>query len=399
MRAQLARDFARFAAGLPGDWPAYVRETYRIDLGARYLGLPVAHPIGKGSGQLSLNPGQLERDAEAGLAFAVLKTVIAEDERGERMMHAWAVPESRMAVERRRAPDGRDGWTVTWHGRGWDRSFAEYLALVRVGRDVTRAGGMPVVPSVKYHLPRAGDAFHDAEYRHTTRALADAWGDPPLLLEQDFSPTLAGDALASERDLVLRWVREVPGKIRAALPGTGDGGRGTGAPVRIALKLMNARFDDAFQIEMLAAAAGSGANALVVFNRLFDRERGVAYGGWELSDRNLRVLDLYGSAIRAAPPGSTPPLVGTGNVCSGKMVLEYARRGCESVQVHTYFQLPLDQYPATAGSRTQRALHALVFHPADGLVAGLLDAADRGEIERRDGTIHFLDLADAHRPR
>jgi len=390
MRAQLARDFARFAAGLPRDWPAHVRETYAIDLGARYLGEPVAHPIGKGSGQLSLNPGQLERDAAAGLAFVVLKTVIAEDETGERTMQAWAVPASRMAVERRRAPDGRDGWTVTWQGRGWDRSFAEYLALVRVARDVTRAGGMPVVPSVKYHLPRAGEAFRDAEYRHTTRALAEAWGGAPLLLEQDFSPTLAGDALASERDLVLRWVREVPQRIRAAVEGES---------VRVALKLMNARFDDAFQMEMLAAAAGSGADALVVFNRLFDRERGIAYGGWELSDRNLRVLDLYRSAVRDAPLEFAPPLVGTGNVCSGRMVLEYARRGCESVQVHTYFQLPLDQYPATAGSRTQRALHALVFHPADGLVAGLLDLARRGEIERRDGAIHFLDLADAHRPR
>ena len=389
MRAQLARDFARFAAGLPRDWPAHVRDAYGIELRARYLGEPVAHPIGKGSGQLSLNPGQIERDAEAGLAFVVLKTVIAEDESGGRSMAAWAVPESRMAIERRRAPDGREGWTVTWRGRGWDRSFAEYLALMRVGRDVTRSVGMPVVPSVKYHLPRAGEAFRDAEYRHTTRALADAWGAAPLLLEQDFSPTLAGDALASERDLVLRWVREVPQRIRAAVDGES---------VRIALKLMNARFDDAFQIEMLGAGAGSGADALVVFNRLFDRERGVAFGGWELSDRNLRVLDLYESAVRAAPPGFTPPLVGTGNVCSGRMVLEYARRGCESVQIHTAFQLPLDQYPATAGSRTQRALHTLVFHPADGLVAGLLDAADRGEIERRDGMIHFLDLVDAHRP-
>jgi hypothetical protein len=392
MRARLARDFERFAAGLPRDWPAHVRDTYGVDLSARYLGEPVAHPIGKGSGQLSLNPGQLERDAEAGLAFVVLKTVIAEDERGERSMAAWAVPESRMAVERRRAPDGREGWTVTWHGRGWDRSLDEYLALVRFGRDVARTTGMAVVPSVKYHLPRAGEPFREAEYRHTTRRLAEAWGASPLLLEQDFSPTLAGDALASERAQVLRWVREVPARIRAAVETEkGEVGRERGEPARVALKLMNARFDDAFQIEMLAAAASSGADALVVFNRLFDRERGVAYGGWELSDRNLRVLDL------CAPGGRRTHLTGTGNVCSGRMALEYARRGCESLQVHTFFQLPLDQYPATAGSRTQRALHALVFHPAEGLIAGLLDLAERGALERRDGAVHFLDLVDAHR--
>jgi len=29
-----------------------VRETYAIDLTARYLGYPIPHPIGKGSGQL-----------------------------------------------------------------------------------------------------------------------------------------------------------------------------------------------------------------------------------------------------------------------------------------------------------------------------------------------------------
>ena len=75
-------------------------------------------------------------------------------------------------------------------------------------------------------------------------------------------------------------------------------------------------------------------------------------------------------------------MTGTGNITSGRMVLEYARRGCESVQLHTAFQLPLDQYPATAGSRTQRLLHMLVFDPRDGLIAGLLDA----------GVQRFLDL-------
>src|SRR5256886_7046226 len=37
------------------------------------------------------------------------------------------------------------------------------------------------------------------------------------------------------------------------------------------------------------------ADALVCFNRLFDAEQGVAYGGWDLSARNLRVLDAVRS--------------------------------------------------------------------------------------------------------
>jgi len=387
VRAKLERDFDRFKRELPRDFPAHVRETYGIDLTARYLGAVVPHPIGKGSGQLSLNTGQLEDDATAGLAFSVLKTVIAEDETGARAMAAWAIHETKMKVERRAGgtgtgtgtETGREGWTVTWKGRGWDRPFGDYLALVRAGRDLTRAGRLLVVPSVKYHLPRLTEPFREGEYRYATTQLADAWREPPLLVEKDFSPTLAGDALADDRAQILRWLREVPGRIRAA----------SRIPVRVAVKLMNARFDDAFQVEMMSAS--TEADALVCFNRLFDAARGVAYGGWDLSDRNLRVLETQ------LTPGIRG-LTGTGNICSGRMILEYARRGCESVQLHTFFQLPLSEYAATHGSRVQRALHALVFHPRDGLIAVMLEREARGELERQGGELRFLDLrAHAHR--
>ena len=38
MRAQLARDFERFGEELPRDFAGHIREAYRIDLAARYLG-------------------------------------------------------------------------------------------------------------------------------------------------------------------------------------------------------------------------------------------------------------------------------------------------------------------------------------------------------------------------
>ena len=379
MHALLARDFERFGRGFPRDAAAHIREAYGIDLTARYLGHSIPHPIGKGSGQLSLNADQLETDRHAGLAFLVLKTVIAEDEAGDRSMAAWAVHEARMRVERRAAGDGREGWTVTWKGRGWDRPFEDYLALVRVAGDLTRAGGMLTVPSVKYHLPRLEEPFRESEYRYTTRRLAEAWGGGDLPVEKDFSPTLAGDPLADERARILRWLREVPGQIRSS---AGP------APLRLALKLMNARFDDAFQREMMAAAAG--ADALVCFNRLWDASAGVAYGGWDLSERNLRVL----RAARTNGRTAEAALVGTGNICSGRVVLDYARAGCQSVQLHTFFQLPLAEYPAAEGSRTQRALHALLFHPVDGLVAGMLELERAGLLHRRGGELKFLDLCE-----
>jgi hypothetical protein len=376
MRARLVRDFERFRGGLPRDLAGHVRETFRINLTARYLGFAIPHPIGKGSGQLSLNQEQLENDRAAGLAFVVLKTVIAEDAAGSRAMEAWAIHESRMKVERVRSASGLEGWTVSWKGRGWDRSFEDYLELARAAGELTRSGEMVAVPSVKYHLPRVDEDFREGEYRYTTEHLARAWGGDALVLEKDFSPTLAGDSLADERGRILRWLREVPALIRRSAGG---------AAVRVGLKLMNARHGESFQLDMVEAAGG--ADTLVCFNRLWSAERGVAYGGYDLSDRNLRAL----AAVKASRI-NRPPLSGTGNVSSGRMILEYAKLGCESVQLHTFFQLPLSEYAATAGSRTQRALHALVFDPERGLIAGMLDLEESGRIHRRDGELHFLDV-------
>jgi hypothetical protein len=385
MRALLSADFERFKNDLPRDFADYIRDAYHIDLTARYLGCPIPHPIGKGSGQLSLNERQLEEDAAAGLAFVVLKTLIAQDAQGGKTMGAWALHETKMKVERRVIGGLDRGWTVTWKGRGWDRSLDDYLALLRAGRDRTRAGELLVVPSVKYHLPRLGVPFLTGEYEFTTRRLADAWGEPPLLLEKDFSPTLAGDALAADRSQVLRWLREIPDLVRAASP----------IEARVAMKLMNARFEEGFQHEMMQAS--SRADGLVVFNRLFDYEQGVAYGGLELLERNLRVLAGFSSLPREPRRPPFPELCGTGGISTGHDVLAYAQCGCEAVQLHTFFQLPLDEYSAHDGSRTQRALHRLVFHPIDGLIAELWKLEERGAIHRRGGMLHFLDVPHAHR--
>ncbi len=384
MRARLVADFERFKDDLPRDFAAYVRETYRIDLTARYLGQTLPHPIGKGSGQLSLNERQLEEDRAAGLAFVVLKTLIAQDEAGVQSMAAWAIHETKMKVERRRVSGVDRGWTVTWKGRGWDRSFDDYLDLVRAGRDLTRSGELLVIPSVKYHLPRLGVPFVESEYRYTTSRLAEAWDEPPLLLEKDFSPTLAGDSLAEDRAQILRWLREVPDLIRRTSP----------IETRVSVKLMNARFEEGFQHEMMLAAAD--ADAQVVFNRLFDPVQGVAYGGRDLFDRNVRVLESFVWLGRDPGAQLLPGLCGTGGINSGRDILAYAHAGCEAVQLHTMFQLPLDEYAARSGSRTQRVLHQLLFHPEDGVLAELDRFERRGLVHRRNGELHFLDIPDAH---
>lgn len=395
---RIREDHDRFARdGLPDDLEGYLRRVYGLDVTASYAGTSLRNPWGKASGQLSLNASQIQEAAEAGLGFVVLKTVIARDASGGQSMAAWAVRESRMVVEPITSPlTGASGWTVTWKGRGWWQSFDDYLELLRAGCALDVRRGMLVVPSVKYHLPaNSREAWREEEYAETTRRLVEAYrsagGEGPMPLEKDFSPTLAGSDRAEQRAVVLDWLRRVPGLIRRA--------SGLDA-VRVGLKLFNSLEGDDFQLAMLAAVHGASRPDYVVYaNRLFDPgrefegQKGVAYGGPDLSDRNLRLL----SALRAAQARGEidrQPLEisGTGDITSGRIAVEYALRGCTSFQIHTMFQLPASEFAMRVGSRLDRAMHRLYFDPAEGFIVWMTHAAGRLGLDR-DGTIRFLDLA------
>jgi hypothetical protein len=385
-------DFERFAHdGLPRSLEPYLLEEYRLDVASTYAGLAIRNPWGKASGQLSMTRAQVEEDIAAGLGFVVLKTVIAEDAAGERTMAAWAIPEARMVVEPIPGQSGEVGWTVTWKGRGWWQSLDAYLELVRQATACGREAGTLIVPSCKYHLPAPGEtAWRNSEYAHTTQRLCAASGLDPMPLEKDFSPTLAGSERSQQQAQILHWLAEVPSLIREAA-----------APhrVRVGLKLFNALFDDAFQVEMLAQVHADPARRpdyLIYGNRLFDPDRefdgrrGVAYGGPDLSDRNLRVLDQF---LQQHPDGVQGQprleLSGTGDIHSGKMALEYALRGCTSFQMHTFFQLPLSAYALRGGNRTEKALHWLYFHPETGLVIWLLHLAGKYPLQDKEEIIQF----------
>ena len=381
IRAALERDYERFAEdGLPANLAGYVAEEYGIDLSGSYGGSPIRCVFGKASGQLSLQRSQVEGDIAGGLGYGILKTVIAQDERGDQSMSEWAIPETRMVVERITDPDGDEGWTVTWKGRGWYGTFDEYLAFFREALEAAQGTGTLIVPSCKYHLPsQDGEEWRTDEYTYTTARLVEVWrdvvGDAPMPIEKDFSPTLAGDDRARSSLQILDWLRRVPGLIRAG----GDG------RVVVGLKLMNAMFDDDFQLEMIRAATegqegekdGTGADWLVIANRLFDAGKefdgktGVAYGGPELSKRNLRILR---KASKAVTNGSLPPMPlisATGDILTGRTAAEYALAGAENFQMHTLFQLPNAEFRAARLPRAARAVHRLAFHPMHGFIAAM----------------------------
>src|SRR2546426_314675 len=117
---------------------------------------------------------------------------------------------------------------------------------------------------------------------------------------------------------------------------------------------------------------------------------------WRATPWRMKRRRSFGGCARVRRAFANMPgfkeLSGTGNIHSGRMIVEYALRGCSSVQLHTFFQLPLEEYPATEGSRTQRALHALIFEPRDGLIAVMREREVAGLLERSGGELRFLDL-------
>ncbi|TWU11905.1 Dihydroorotate dehydrogenase [Symmachiella macrocystis] len=377
LRDTIARDYQIFAKqGLPTNLEAYLAERYHLDVSTTYAGLPITNPFGKASGQLSMTARQVEEDVQAGLGFVVLKTVIAQDETGAQTMGEWAVKESRMVVEPITGQSGETGWTVSWKGRGWWGTFDEYLQLIRAARQIAADRNTLIVPSCKYHLPTPTEVvWKESEYRYTTAKILEAWQagaatDAPMPLEKDFSPTLAGSDHAAQQAKILEWLRTVPRLIREGLADA--------AQIRVGLKLFNALFDDDFQLAMLRAIHDGEhrpeffiyGNRLFDPKREFDGKRGIAYGGPDLSDRNLRIMSRFPTECDTPLPWSA-----TGDIHSGKMALEYALRGAGSFQLHTFFQMPNAHYTATVGNKTQKALHELYFHPQQGLIVWILHLA------------------------
>jgi hypothetical protein len=387
--SKIREDYARFASGLPRPLEEYILNEYGISLASEYAGLHIRNPFGKASGQLSLNANQIVRDAEAQLGFAVLKTVIAQDASGAQSMKAWAIPATKMAVEEivgtRSEVEGERGWTVTWKGRGWSDTYEAYLDFFRKSLEI--GNDMLIVPSVKYHLPKPGEQeWRTEEYEFTTNKLFDVWSkhsNSSMPLEKDFSPTLAGDqSFSSQRETILNWLKHVPQLIRDTT---------VGKNIKLGLKVFNAAHSDDFQLEMLdmceLASGNARADYLIYGNRLFDPQKsyegvqGVAFGGPDLSSRNLDILSRWNHTL---------PFSATGNVTTGKIAFEYLRRGATSFQMHTLFQLPDTEFDMKGHTRTERALHRLIFHPEHGFLRALI--IEKEEQGWKDG-ISILEIA------
>jgi dihydroorotate dehydrogenase len=398
LQKEICSDYERFAIeGMPQNIETYILEKYKIDISSKYGELNIKNPFGIASGQLSTNINQIENGISDGVGFIVLKTVISEDGLGNSSMKDWKINEPKMVIEEIRSQRGELGYTTTWKGRGWHKSFEEYLELMEKSLLLSKESSVPVIPSCKFNLPQSQEQkFNNEEYCYTMEKFSKVWeaamGSNAMYLEKDFSPTLAGSSMSKVKDTILWWLKEVPSKIREFSPN---------GKIFLGVKLMNATFDDDFQIEMFKTILNTKdrPDYLICLNRLFDSEKvfegkkGVAYGGYDLSDRNLKTLkELRRLECSGEIKVKDVPISATGNICSGKMMLEYALRGCQNGQIHTYFQIPSENYGMKKGTRVSKALLELMLNPETGLVPGLQYLWENEILERSDGIIKFQDV-------
>ena len=383
----LSDDFDSGEVAPAKDLSPRILEKYGVDLTGEYAGVSLYHPFGKAAGQLSLNEKQVISDRDSGLAYTVLKSAVGVTESGEVGIDDWQKSAPEMMLEPRKARDGRTGWTVTWKGRGWDKGFGAYIEFYR--ESLRQNPGYLVIPSLMVDVTDAARARQQAS--HCITELFEIHGRNAsvgnFVIEIDISPTLFLLPDADKDEKVIEMVTTSVDAFRSALESKG----------RCVIKLPNASRGAEFQANLAKAGLEAGGNrvaALIVGNRLFDPDsefkgqRGIAYGGYDLSNANLETLDRFrADSIRV-------DIAGTGNICSGRMMAEYAIRGCKSGQIHTFFQLPPNSYraPASSGGRTWRALRELLYHPDDGLISTILKLERSGKLARSNDILRFRDL-------
>ncbi len=384
----VVKDYEVFGdEGMPSQIEEYILQKYRIDISSTFAGVRIRNPYGKASGQLSMNIDQVKTDVSDGLGFIVLKTVVAQDSMGNSTMKEWKIDRPQMRVDKIVSKSGKKGWSVSWDGRGWTGSLEEYLEFYKEAYDLGNRNNVPIAASCQFHMPEKGEEFNEEEYRYTgeqfSKAFRETVGDLPHILEVDFSPTLNMKVGVESKDNVLRWFKEVPRLVR----------RFVREDFVLGIKVFNTIHGREFQREIIRVLLNDleRINYIVTFNRLFDEKRGRAYGGYDLSDNNILILDSLKSEILDSKKRGVT-ISGTGNICSGKMMVEYALRGATNGQCHTFFQIPIEEYRMRNGSRTRKALHHLIFHPKEGLLIAMRWLEENGYLFRMGGILRFFNI-------
>ena len=227
-RATRARFRAVQARATRLDFPNYVRDALP-DRPQRPVPGPsrCRTPSARAQGNSRSISSSWRPIATAGLAFVVLKTVIAEDPAGGASDGSMGHPRNADCEwSRRRSQTGREGVDRHLEGPGAGMAHSTTISpwFVRrrphpIGRDGRGAlGQVSTCPGWTSRFGPPSTAIPPSASRQRGATTPCRW--------RKISLHAGGRRPADERNQILRWLREVPDQIR----------RGTNRPVRLALK-------------------------------------------------------------------------------------------------------------------------------------------------------------------
>ncbi len=343
---------------IPCNFEVIVKEKLGLDIGAKYGNLKLKNPLLVAPGQMTVSVSQIVNIKKAGFAGCVLKSVVAEDEKGNCSMIRYRKKPS--FVETVYDPEDTEGCCpiIHWDGGLDTRCLDQYIefayACSKLNSDEFR-----IIASLLGHLPSYDEEFIESEWIYTTKRLYDAGY---RYFEIDFCPFLKQQDQLMNKKTVLRWYRTIPEIIKRSFP-----------DVFVFPKIMNLDYGMDFQIEMAENSIKGRADGVVIGNRIYKKEIGCAHGGKELRERNLlQIKKVYDKNLEI-------PISATGGIYSGRHIYQYIEAGAQNVQVLSFLMGKLKKPLEKKGNRFQQVFYKLMLDPEDGYLACLLQQRMKNE--------------------
>lgn len=343
---------------IPENFLEIVSAELNIDVSAKYGPFELKHPVLIAPGQMTVAAEQIRLIKQAGFSGCVLKSVVAEDEKGNcSMIKLRKRPTKVTTVYDDFDTDGKFP-IIHWNGGLDTRRLEEYLEFATKAIKLS-SPDFPIIASILGHLPSYDENFIEDEWVYTTKRLYDTGY---RVFEIDFCPFLKEhDELMNQRT-IFRWYRSIPEILKK-----------TFKDIFVFPKILNLDYGIDFQLKIIEASFQGNSDGVIIANRIYKKEYGCAHGGEELRHRNLRQVKDAHQLYRKIE------ISATGGIYRGKHIIEYLNAGAQNVQILSYLMGKVRKPFEKKGNRFQQVFYELMLNIEDGYFICLLRQKEKNE--------------------
>ncbi|MCX7705173.1 MAG: hypothetical protein N2115_02805 [bacterium] len=343
---------------IPENFSQIVRDELNLDIHARYGPLKLKNPVLVAPGQMTVSLKQIQMIKQAGFSGCVLKSVVAEDDKGNCSMIKLRKRPTRVETVYDDYDENGEFPIIHWDGGLDTRNLEEYLEFASQAIRLNSLD-FPIIASLLGHLPSYGEDFIEDEWIYTTKRLYDAGY---RIFEIDFCPFLKEHDELMNQKTILMWYKSIPGIMKRVF-----------RDIFVFPKILNLDYGVEFQLKMVEASIEGSADGVVIANRVYKKEFGCAHGGKELKQRNLIQIK---NAHQCFPDVE---ISGTGGIYRGTHIIEYLDAGAKNVQVLSFLMGKVKRPFEKKGNKFQQVFFKLMLDANDGYLACLLKQREKNE--------------------